>query len=302
MSAYLVFSAFILMLLWVDLKVLHKNPHVVSVKEATLWSIGWISLGLLFGVGVWFSLGSEKGIEYFTGFLIEKSLSVDNIFVFIMVFNFFHIKQENQHKVLFYGILCAIILRGLAIWAGSTLLAEFHWLIYVFGAFLLFTGLKMLFMAGKESDPQNNPILKFLTKHLNVVPDYQTEKFFIRHEKKLRATPLFIALIAIEISDVIFALDSVPAIFAVTKDPFIVYTSNIFAILGLRSLYFVSAQLMRDLRYLGHGVAIVLLFVGIKMLISNYYHFSGPASLAIIASILAVAVFVSLRRRDTPST
>lgn len=288
------FTVFILLLLFADLYLFHRDSHKISVKEAALLSTVWISLGVAFGIGVWLVQGPQQGADYFTGFLIEKSLSVDNIFVFVMVFSFFHVKQKFQHKILFYGILCAIILRALAIFAGVALLQRFEWLIYVFGGFLIVTGAKMLLLAGKEKSPEENPILGFIVRHFKMKPDYNTDKFFVRENGKLLFTPVFLALLAIEFSDIIFALDSVPAIFAVTQDPFIIYTSNVFAILGLRSLYFLSAELMTRLRYLVHGVAVVLLFVGTKMMASSFFHIPSLVSLAIVAFILLCSIAVSM--------
>lgn len=289
------FTALILFLLMLDLGVFNKNPHAVSTQEALGWSAVWISLGLAFGGFIWWVDGAVKGTEYFTGFIIEKSLSVDNIFVFIMIFNFFHVKPKYQHKIIFYGILCALVFRGIAIWGGVVLLEKFTWLMYVFGAFLIVTGIKMYKSSEKEMDPNDNPVLMFITKRFKMVPNYDTAKFFQRVDGKLAFTPIFLALIAIEISDVVFAIDSVPAIFAVTKDPFIVYTSNVFAILGLRSLYFISSHLIQKLKYLTHGVAIVLVFVGIKMMIANHYHLPSSISLAFILVVLSAAVAFSLK-------
>lgn len=291
---WIMFTLFILLLLIIDLGVFHKEDHKISAKEAAVWSVVWISIGLLFGVGTWQVMGSQKGMEYFTGFLIEKSLSVDNIFVFIMIFSFFHVKPKYQHKILFYGILCAIVMRAGAIFAGTALLQQFHWLIYVFGGFLVVTGVKMMILSGKEQDPEENPILKFVVRRFRTVADYDTKQFFRKINGKLFVTPLFLALVAIEISDVIFAIDSVPAVLAITDDPFIVYTSNVFAILGLRSLYFISAELVRSLRYLTHGVAVVLLFVGSKMMASGYVKISSDVSLMIVGLILFFSVLISL--------
>lgn len=296
--AWTAFAVLIVVLLVLDLGVFHKHAHRMSVKEASLMSLLWISVGCLFGVGVWVFFGPEKGSEYFTGFIIEKSLSVDNIFVFIMIFSFFHIKQQYQHKILFYGIVCAIVMRAIAIFAGAALLQEFHWLMYVFGAFLIFTAAKMIFLAGKEPNPESNAILKFVTKRFPMEPNYDTEKFWIRKNGKLLFTPLFLALMAIEFSDVIFAIDSVPAVLAVTNDPFIVYTSNVFAILGLRALYFISAELMTSLRYLGHGVALVLFFVGTKMMISGHYKIPSNVSLMVIGGLMGAAVVASLVKKE----
>ena len=298
---YTLFCAFILLLLILDLGVFHKKDHVFSTKEAIGWSAFWISLGLLFGLGVGYFEGATKGQEYLAGFLIEKSLSVDNIFVFVMVFAFFKVEPKYQHRVLFYGILGAVVMRGLAIFAGTALLARFNWLMYVFGGFLLFTAIKMFKTADHESEGESK-LLRMLSNKLPVATHHNDGKFFVKEGGKWHVTSLFIALIALELSDVIFAVDSIPAIFAVTRDPFIVFTSNIFAILGLRSLYFLSADLIRRFEYLNKGVAVVLLFVGIKMLISGVYHIPSGISLAIIGAILAFSVWYSMRKSKQEET
>ena len=292
-APYAAFCAFILFLLVLDLGLFNRKAHAITTKESLKWSAVWISLGLLFGAGIWVFLGAQKGQEYLAGFLLEKSLAVDNIFVFVMVFSYFKIDPKYQHRILFYGILGAIIMRGVAIAAGAALLTRFHWLMYVFGAFLIFTGAKMFFKKDNDHEGENR-MLAILSKRLPVSPRHDDGKFFVREHGRLFVTPLFVALMAIEISDLVFAVDSIPAIFAVTNDPFIVFTSNIFAILGLRSLYFLSADLVRRFRYLDRGVAVVLLYVGVKMLIIDIFKIPSGVSLGIIAVILAIAVAMSL--------
>jgi tellurite resistance protein TerC len=292
-APYAAFTGLILFLLFLDLGVFHKKDTEVSAKEATLWSAVWISLGLLFGAGIWHFLGAQKGQEYLAGFLLEKSLAVDNIFVFVMVFAYFKIEPKYQHRILFYGILGAIIMRGVAVYLGAALLEQFHWLMYVFGAFLIFTAIKMLRSGSEDEEEKENKLLRILTTKLPVSPHHGGGRFFIKENGKRFVTPLFITLLAIEVSDLVFAVDSIPAVFAVTRDPFIVFTSNIFAILGLRSLYFLSAELVKRFQYLSHGVAVVLLFVGVKMCIIDLYHIPSSLSLGIIALILIIAVTFS---------
>jgi len=290
---YAAFCLLIVFLLVLDLGVFHRTQHTVGAREALAWSAVWISIGLLFGAGVWYVEGAVKGQEYLAGFLLEKSLAVDNIFVFVLIFSYFRVDPKYQHRILFYGILGAIFMRGAAIAAGAALLTRFEWLMYLFGAFLIFTGARM-FTAGDNAHEGENKFLAMLSRKLPVTSHDGGGKFFVREGGRLFVTPLFLTLIAIEVSDLVFAVDSIPAVFAVTRDPFIVFTSNIFAILGLRSLYFLSAELVRRFRFLAKGVAVVLLFVGLKMLVAGYYHISSGLSLGIIGAILAVAVAVSL--------
>ena len=299
-APYAAFCGFIILLLVIDLGVFNRNAHAVTARESIAWSTVWISLGLLFGAGVWHFMGAVKGQEYLAGFLLEKSLAVDNIFVFVMIFSYFKVEPKYQHRILFYGILGAIIMRGIAIAAGAALISRFHWLMYVFGAFLLFTGAKMFF-AKKDGEGAESGTLAWLSRHLPVSSHHGGGKFFLREGGKLYVTPLFVTLIAIEISDLVFAVDSIPAVFAVTTDPFIVFTSNIFAILGLRALYFLSADLVTRFRYLNRGVAVVLLFVGVKMLVMDLYKIPSSVSLGIIGAILAVSVLLSIRAKDEPN-
>ncbi|HKX51858.1 MAG TPA: TerC family protein, partial [Candidatus Binatia bacterium] len=247
---WVVFNIFVLGILALDLLVLHRKAHAVSLREALAWSCVWVSLALIFGVGIYFFRGGEKGLEFLTGYVIEWSLSVDNLFVFLVIFSYFAVPSTYQHRVLFWGILGALVLRAGFIATGTALLSNFHWMIYVFGGFLIFTGIKLLFVGEEKIEPEKNPAVRLVRRFINVTPDYQGQRFFIRKSGKLWATPLFLVLVVVETTDVIFAVDSIPAIFAITLDPFIVYTSNVFAILGLRALFFLLAGVMEMFRYL----------------------------------------------------
>lgn len=292
---WIVFSAVILIMMVLDLGVFNKNAHAITVKEAILWSCVWIGLALLFNLGVYLYLGERSGLEFLSGYLIEKSLSVDNIFVFVVIFKYFKVPPKYQHKTLYWGIIGAVIMRGIFIAAGIALLNMFHWIIYVFGIFLIITGIKLgLQKSDNKIEPQKNPVIKLLRRFIPIVQSFQGEKFVIRKMGKLVGTPLLIVLIVVESTDLVFALDSIPAILAISKDPFIVYSSNIFAILGLRSLYFALAGVMDYFRYLNIGLAVILCFVGVKMVLSDIYHISIEASLGIIALVLFTSVVASL--------
>jgi tellurite resistance protein TerC len=298
------FNLFVLFMLALDLGVFHRHSHVVSTKEAALWSVVWIGLAMLFNTGIYFFwdviapgsayTNSEASLAFFTGYLIEKSLSVDNIFVFVLIFTFFAVPAAYQHHVLFWGIIGALLMRGALIAVGATLLKEFHWIIYIFGAFLIFTGIRMALHKSEEVHPENNPLIKLLRRIMPVTENYEGDRFFIRRAGTLMATPLFLVLLMVESTDLIFAVDSIPAIFAVTNDPFIVYTSNVFAILGLRSLYFLLANVVDKFQYLKLGLSVVLSFVGIKMVMVDIYKIPVGVSLGIIASILAISIIASL--------
>jgi TerC family integral membrane protein len=297
------FVGFVLAMLAVDLFLVGGNKaHKVSFREATAWSVVWISLAMLFNLGLWGYLkgtyGSEvadaKAMEFLTGYLIEKSLAVDNIFVFLMIFGFFAVPAEFQRRVLIYGVVGAIAMRAVMILAGAWLVQEFHWILYVFGAFLVVTGIKMLMFAEVEPDLASNPLLNWIKRHLRLTPDYRGEKFWVRENGVRLFTPLFLVLVMIEISDVIFAVDSIPAIFAITTDPFIVFTSNIFAILGLRAMYFMLAGMADRFHLLKYGLAMVLVFVGTKMLIVDVYKIPVGLSLGIVGLIIASFMFASL--------
>jgi tellurite resistance protein TerC len=290
------FIAVIVGLLALDLGLFHKKDKVVTAREAMSWVVVWMTLALLFDVFVWRKFGGAKAIEFLTGYLIELSLSVDNLFVFVIVFATFRIPPHLQHRVLFWGILTALVLRGAMIIGGTALLQRFHWLIYVFGAFLFVTGVKLLFHKESEHRPEHSFAFRALTRVIPATPVLHENHFFVRQMGKWVATPLFLALALIEISDVVFALDSVPAIFGVTLDPFIVFTSNMFAILGLRSLYFAMATLIGRFEYLKVGLALVLVFIGTKMLISKWVHIHSLLSLAVVATLLGGAMIYSLVR------
>jgi tellurite resistance protein TerC len=290
------FNLFILAMLALDLGVFHRKAHEVSIREATVWSVVWVTLALVFNAGLWFFRGSEPAIQFLTGYLIEKSLSVDNIFVIALIFSYFAVPSIYQHRVLFWGILGALVMRAAFILAGAALLAKFHWVIYVFGAFLILTGIKMALYRNQEMDPGTNPVLKLVRRLIPVTHEYRENHFFVREKGVLMATPLFLVLVLVETTDLIFAVDSIPAIFAVTNDPFIVYTSNVFAILGLRSLYFVLAGVIQKFVYLKLGLAGVLVFVGAKMALVDVYKIPSAVSLGVIAAILALSVIASLRK------
>ncbi len=287
------FNAFVLVMLALDLGVFHRKSHEVKFKEAITWSAVWIVLALIFNVGIWHYFGEVKAIEFLTGYLVEKSLSVDNIFVFVLIFGAFQVPAAYQHRVLFWGVFGALIMRAIFIFAGVSLITKFHWIIYVFGAFLIFTGIKIARDEGTKINIDNSPILKFIRKYIPVTSEYFQSKFLVTIDKRLHATPLLLVLILVETTDLIFAVDSIPAILAITSDPFIVYTSNVFAILGLRSLYFALAGSLKYFTYLHYGLAAILVFVGVKMLISEFYKFDPFVSLGIIAFILAVSVGAS---------
>ena len=292
------FNVFVLVMLAVDLFVFHKDAHEVRVREAAAWSIIWVTLALLFGGGVYAFMGRDAGLEYFAGYLIEKALSVDNIFVFVLIFGFFRVPKSYQHRVLFWGILGALLMRGAMIAAGAYLIEQFHWVIYVFGAFLVFTGIRMATTAEHDIDPTSNPVIRIVRRLIPVTPEYAGQKFFVRQEvggtRKLFATPLFVVLALVETTDLIFAVDSIPAIFAVTQEPFIVYSSNVFAILGLRALYFLVADVIHRFHYLKVGLSVVLVFVGAKMLMADIYAVPTALSLAVIVAVLGAATAASL--------
>ncbi len=292
------FNLFILLMLALDLFVFNRKAHRISVKEATIWSAVWISLALLFDLFILFRFGKVKALEFLTGYVIEKSLSMDNIFVFILIFSFFSVRDRYQHKVLFWGVLGAIVMRALFIVTGIALIQRFHWIVLIFGGFLLVTGVKMLFNSDIKVDPEKNVILRAFRKFLPVTETMHRDKFFVRLHGKLYITPLFLVLIVIESSDLIFAVDSIPAILAISHDTFIVYTSNIFAILGLRSLYFAVAGIMRLFRHLKTGLAIILTYVGVKMLLA-YFDLDIPVSISlmVISVILLVSILVSMHPR-----
>ena len=295
------FNVFVLGMLALDLGVFHRKAHVVTVKESIAWTVVWVTLALLFNLGIAHYMGDAKGLEFFTGYVIEKSLSVDNVFVFALLFSYFAVPPLYQHKVLFWGILGALIMRAIMIVLGAALIAKFAWIIYVFGAFLILTGIKMIVKREEEIHPEHNPLVRWFKKLIPVTNDYRGDKFFVRENGVRMATPLFVVLLLVEFSDLIFAVDSIPAIFAVTRDPFIVYTSNVFAILGLRSLYFALAGVMDKFHYLKIGLGVVLSFVGVKMLLGHTaWKIDTHVSLGVIVGILAISVIASLLRPRKP--
>lgn len=292
--AWGIFNAFIITMLWIDLKVLHKDNRPMRLREALGWVAFWVSLAMIFCAGVWIVQGREMGMQFLAGYLIEESLSVDNLFVFLLVFSYFRVPEHAQHKVLFWGILGALVLRAIFIFAGVALIHRFEWIIYIFGAFLVYTGFKLFFEKDKEVHPEHNPVVKVFRRLMPVTSDYEGENFFVRRDGRLWATPLFVVVLVIESTDVIFAIDSIPAVLSVSKDPFIIYTSNIFAILGLRSLFFALSSVMRLFHYLHYGLGAILIFVGVKMSISHYVHIPIGVSLGIIGSVLMFSVIISI--------
>ena len=307
---WIIFNAFVLVMLALDLGVFHRHAHTVRLKEAIGWSIFWVVLALLFNLGLyWFwpdgqggYTPAQAGLAFFTGYVIERALSFDNIFVFVVLFSYFRVPSQYHHKVLFWGILGALILRAIFIFAGVALIEKFHWTIYILGVFLIFTGIKMALAKGTEVHPERNPVLKLLRRFLPVSKDYVEGHFLTRIDGRLLATPLFIVLMMVETTDLVFAIDSIPAILAITTDSFIVYTSNIFAILGLRALYFALAGVMDMFHYLHYGLAAVLVFVGVKMLLDAGWDYDIGIgwSLGIVGALLAVATIVSLLRPRNP--
>ena len=290
------FNIFVLAMLALDLGVFHRKAHAVSIKEAVVWSAVWITLALAFNAGIYFLRGPDPALQFFTGYLIEKSLSVDNIFVFALLFSSFAVPAASQHRVLFWGILGALLMRGTLIVLGTTLLDAFHWILYLFVAFLIVTGIRMAFHQETELHPERNPGLRLVRRLVPVTNDYERDRFIVRRAGQVLVTPLLLVLLVVETTDLLFAVDSIPAIFAVTRDPFLVYTSNVFAILGLRSLYFVFANVMGRFSYLKLGLAVILSYVGVKMILSDIYHIPTGLSLAVITVVLAVAVIASIVR------
>jgi len=290
------FNLFVLSLLALDLGVFHRRAHEVRLKDALLWSGVWIALSLLFNIGICYWRGSETALAFLAGYLIEKSLSVDNIFVFLMIFTYFRIPVHLQHKVLFWGILGAMVTRTILIAAGITLFERFHWMVYVFGAILILTGIKMALQKDKEIHPGRNPVLRLLRRWMPLTETYENGSFFVYRGGRCLATPLFLALLVVETTDLIFAVDSIPAILAITTDPFIVYTSNVFAILGLRALYFALAGVIPLFQYFHHGLTAILVFVGVKMLLDGVYKVPVGVALGIVAGILTLSIAASLVR------
>jgi tellurite resistance protein TerC len=297
------FASFILAMLALDLGVFHRKARAVSFKEALGWTAAWVMLALLFNLGVWHFAGEAKALEFFTGYLIEKSLSLDNIFVFALIFSYFAVPSAWQHKVLFWGILGALVMRFAMIGAGAALIARFHWLLYVLGVFLILTGIRMGFRRVEEIQPERNPIVRWLRKCVPLTHGYRKDRFVVRERGRWLATPLVVVLVCVEVTDLMFATDSIPAIFAVTLDPFILYTSNVFAILGLRSLYFVLAGAMNLFRHLQLGLGVVLAFIGVKMLLAHSaWKIETLPALFVVATVLAVSIIASLIRNTRERT
>jgi tellurite resistance protein TerC len=306
------FTLFVVAMLVLDLGVFHRKSHVVGFKEALTWSVVWVALALVFNAWLWSAHGPQRGMEFLTGYLIEKALAVDNIFVFVVIFSAFAVPAAYQHRVLFWGILGALLMRAAFILAGAALLQRFHWVMYVFGALLVLTGVKLLAFRDAEMEPQRNPIFRLFKRVVRSVPEYHGERFMVVRDGKRYATPLLLVLVAIEATDLVFAVDSIPAIFAVTRDPFIVYTSNIFAILGLRAMYFMLADVVTRFQYLKVGLALVLTFVGAKMLLLDVYKIPIGVSLGVVAALIGGSILASwagtkrdagssTRRIDAPS-
>ena len=291
---WIIFNAFVVTMLIVDQLVFHRKAHTITMKEALGWSFFWISLALLFNIGIFFFQGSKAALEFLTGYLIELSLSVDNLFVFMVIFSYFQVPVSYQHRVLFWGIVGAQIMRGLFIVAGVVMIHVFHWLIYVFGVFLVLTGIKMALQKEEDIHPERNPVFLFIRRFLPVTEHYEGDKFFLRRNAKWIFTPLFVVLLVIDIVDFMFALDSIPAILAITLNSFIVYSSNVFAILGLRTFYFVLARFMQLFHYLNYGLSFILVFVGIKMLLADIYPIPVVVALGTIVVTLAISVIASL--------
>ena len=299
------FLLFIVGLLTVDLVVFSRHPHEIHVREALLWSAGWIVLALGFNVGVYIWLGHDPALQFLTGYLVEKSLSVDNLFVFLLLFTYFKVPPQYQHKVLYWGIIGALVMRGFLILTGSALIARFHWILYLFGIFLVITGIRMALGDDKEDEihPDRNIVVRFFRRMFRVTPEFHGNRFFVRIDGKRFATLLFIVVIVVETTDLVFAVDSIPAVFAISRDPFIVFTSNVFAILGLRSLYFALAGMMNMFYYLRVGLAVVLTFIGVKMLVEPFFNLPTAIALLVVGGVLATAVLASVLRirRHRPS-
>ena len=291
---WVIFNVFVLVMLALDLLVFHRKAHEVKIREAILWTLFWIALSLAFNLYIYYRNGAEPALEFLTAYLIEKSLSVDNLFVFLMIFNYFRIPLQYQHKILFWGILGALVLRAVFILVGVALLERFHFITYLLGAFLVFTGIKMATTQQEEIDPKANPVVKFISRFFPVTNSLVEDKFFVRKDKTLFVTPLFIVLVMVETTDVVFAADSIPAILAVSQDSFIVYTSNVFALLGLRALYFALAGIMKLFHYLHYGLSLILVFIGAKLLLASFVKIDMLYALLVVAFLLISSVVLSI--------
>jgi len=288
------FLLFVILMLALDLGVFHKKAHIVGIKEALIWSSIWIALALLFNLGVYIYYDHVKAFEFFAAYVVEKSLSVDNLFVFVMLFSYFNIEPKYQHKILFWGIIGALVMRAIFIFAGLALISSFHWIIYIFGVFLIFTGAKMFFQKYHAPNPEGNILVKYFKKIFPVTEKMHDGKFFVKIDSKTFATPMFVALLIVEFSDLIFAVDSIPAVLAISQDSFIVFTSNVFAILGLRALYFALAGIIKYFYYIRYSLAIILVFIGIKMMITDFYKIPVIYSLLFILLVLSLSILLSL--------
>ena len=304
MLAWSIFGVIVVVLLALDLGVFHRKAHEIKMKEALIWSAVWIGVALLFNVGVYFMKGKELAVQFLAGYLLEKSLSVDNLFVFLLIFNYFHLPTKYQHEVLFWGIIGALVFRAIFIVCGLGLLHYFSWMIYVFGAFLVWTGVKLAFEKDKKVEPENNVFVKMFRRFFPLTNDYHDGKFFVRIDGVLHATPLIVILLVVESTDIVFAVDSIPAVLAISRDAFIIYTSNVFAILGLRALYFALAQLMKLFHHLHYGLSLILVLIGIKMIVAHFVHIPTVVTLGTIFLILTVSVVASLiwpQREEAPN-
>ncbi len=304
MWAWIGFVLFLMVMLAVDLGIFHRRSHTVSMREAVGWSIVWVVISLLFGGGVLVWYDWELGVEFFTAYVIEKSLSVDNLFVFVLIFSYFAVPAAYQHRVLFWGIIGALLMRAILIATGVALLEQFHWIIYLFGAFLVFTGIRMFGHDDIQIEPEQNPVVRAARRIMPITADFEGDRFFVRHNNALLATPLLLVLLMVETTDLIFAVDSIPAVLAITEDPFIAFTSNALAVLGLRALYFVLAGVVEQFIYLKQGLAVILTLVGIKMLIADFYEVPEVWSLGVVLLILTISIGVSLlhKREQAPAT
>ena len=292
--AWIAFGAFVLGMLALDLGILNRKSREVSLKKALAWSAVWVGLALSFNTGIYFWHGGEKALQFLTAYLVELSLSVDNLFVFLLVFGYFKVPAEYRHKALFWGILGALLMRAVFIAAGITLIAKFHWIVYLFGILLVASGIKMTWQKDKEIHPERNPVLKLFRRFMDVTPNYEGDRFFVKQDGRILASPLFVVVLILESTDLVFAVDSVPAVLAVTPDPFVVFTSNVFAILGLRSMFFALDGVMKRFAYLQYGLSAVLVFVGAKMLLAGTYIIPTWVSLLLIVTILSVSILASL--------
>jgi tellurite resistance protein TerC len=298
MLGWIGFSTFVLVMLALDLGIFHRKSREISWREAAIWSAVWVGLALAFNAGIYYWHGGEKALQFFTGYLVELSLSVDNLFVFLLVFGYFKVPAPYRHKALFWGIIGALLMRAVFIAGGIALIAKFHWMVYLFGGLLAASGIKMSLQKDKEIQPEKNPVMKLFRHFMEVSSEYDGGRFFIKRDGQILASPLFVVLLILETTDLVFAVDSVPAVLAITRDPFVVFTSNVFAILGLRSMFFALEGTMKKFHYLHYGLSAVLIFVGVKMLLAAFYKIPTWMSLLLIVGILSVSIIASLRSQN----